>query len=81
VVFHLQAMLPGLVERVQALPAIKNVQAVENRLLVSLDDPDAQNPAIVRTLVEGGAGVQFVGELRHSLEDIYLEMIRQEEAQ
>ena len=44
-----------------------------------LPGPDAQNPAIVRTLVEGGAGVQFVGELRHSLEDIYLEMIRQEE--
>ncbi|GAP16109.1 ABC-type multidrug transport system, ATPase component [Longilinea arvoryzae] len=79
VVFHLQSMLPGLSDRVRNLRGIKDVQAVENRLLVSLDDPEAQNPAIVKTLVEAGAGVQFVGELRHSLEDIYLEMIRQEE--
>jgi len=81
VVFHLQAMLPGLAERVRGLPAVKDVQVVDSRLLVSLEDPEAQNPGIVRTLVEAGAGVQFVGELRHSLEDIYLEMIRQEEAQ
>jgi ABC-2 type transport system ATP-binding protein len=80
VVFHLQAMLPGLAERVRGLPAVKDAQAVDNRLLVSLEDPEAQNPGIVRALVEAGAGVQFVGELRHSLEDIYLEMIRQEEA-
>jgi ABC-2 type transport system ATP-binding protein len=80
VVFHLQAMLPGLAERVRGLPAVKDAQAVDNRLLVSLEDPEAQNPGIVRMLVEAGAGVQFVGELRHSLEDIYLEMIRQEEA-
>ena len=29
--------------------------------------------------VEAGADIQFVGELRHSLEDIYLRMIRTEE--
>jgi len=79
VVFHLQAMLPGLAERVRGLPAVKDAQVVDNRLLGSLEDPEAQNPGIVRALVEAGAGVQFVGELRHSLEDIYLEMIRQEE--
>lgn len=80
VVFHLQAMLPGLAERVRALQGIKDVKAVENRLLISLENPEAQNPGIVKTLVEAGAGVQFVGELRHSLEDIYLEMIHQEES-
>ena len=63
----------------RGLPAVKDAQVVDNRLLVSLEDPEAQNPGIVRALVEAGAGVQFVGELRHSLEDIYLEMIRQEE--
>jgi len=31
----------------------------------------------VRKLVEAGAEIQFVGELRHSLEDIYLQMIHQ----
>jgi ABC-2 type transport system ATP-binding protein len=41
-----------------------------------MDDPEAQNPIIVRKLVEAGADVQFVGELRHSLEDVYLSLIK-----
>jgi ABC-2 type transport system ATP-binding protein len=49
---------------------------VENKLVVTLDDPDAQNPAVVRELVGAGADVQFVGELRHSLEDVYLELVK-----
>jgi ABC-2 type transport system ATP-binding protein len=45
-------------------------------LLISLDDPASRNPAIVRVLVERGASVQFVNELKHSLEDVYLSLIR-----
>ena len=37
--------------------------------------PKTQNPVIVRKLVEAGADVQFVGELRHSLEEVYLSLI------
>lgn len=76
VVFHLQSVQPAWIEQVRALPFVKDVDAIDSRLVVSLDDPEAQNPVIVRCLVEAGAQVQFVGELRHSLEDIYLQMIR-----
>lgn len=76
VVFHLQALEPRWVEAVNALPFVNEVQPVDNRLVVSLENPEEQNPAIVRCLVEAGASIQFVGELRHSLEDIYLEMIQ-----
>jgi ABC-2 type transport system ATP-binding protein len=60
---------------VQALPFVKEARALENRLVVGLDNPEEQNPVIIRKLVEVGAAVQFVGEIRHSLEDIYLQMI------
>jgi len=40
-----------------------------------LDDPEANNPALIRTLVGAGADVQFVGELRRSLEDVYLQLV------
>ena len=43
--------------------------------MVGLDDPEADNPALVRRLVEAGANIQFVGELRHSLEDVYLRLL------
>jgi hypothetical protein len=49
--------------------------AAGDRLVITLADPAAQNPAIVRTLVEQGAAVQFVNEVKHSLEDVYLSLI------
>jgi ABC-2 type transport system ATP-binding protein len=75
VVFHLSSLDPAWVPLIQALPFVKEARAMENRLLVGLDNPEEQNPVIIRKLVEAGAAVQFVGEIRHSLEDIYLQMI------
>jgi ABC-2 type transport system ATP-binding protein len=75
VVFHLQYADPAWAGMLKALPFVKDAQVIENKILVSLDAPEEQNPILLRKLVEAGAAVQFVGELRHSLEDIYLQMI------
>jgi len=75
VVFHLRELRPDWVPAISSLTGIHDVQPLENRLVVSMESPEEQDPIIVRRLVELGADVQFVGELRHSLEDIYLEMI------
>ncbi len=77
VIFHLQAVEPRWTEMVRGLPYVKEARAVDNRLVVTLESPEERNPAIVRALVEAGAQIQFVGELRHSLEDIYMQMIHQ----
>jgi ABC-2 type transport system ATP-binding protein len=77
VVFHLEQVNPAWVGRLQSLAFVKDIQAVDNRLVLGLDDPASQNPILVRTLVESGANIRFVGELRHSLEDIYLQLIDQ----
>jgi ABC-2 type transport system ATP-binding protein len=76
VVFHLRSLNPDWVIGVAQLPGVTEVQPVDNHLVISLANPEEQNPAIVRTLVNYGADIQFVGELRHSMEDIYLEMIQ-----
>ena len=75
VVFHLKEAQPAFGELVKQLPFVKDVQVIDNKILVTLDNPEEQNPLILRKLVEAGALVQFVGELRHSLEDVYLQMI------
>jgi ABC-2 type transport system ATP-binding protein len=75
VVLHLAGPAAALVGPAQALPFVKEVQAVDNKLVVALDNPEADNPALVRALVGAGAEIQFVGEIRHSLEDIYLRLI------
>jgi ABC-2 type transport system ATP-binding protein len=75
VVFHLRRLDPAWAEAVRAQPFVKDAQAVDGRLLVHLDDPETHNPLLLRQLVAAGAEVQFVGELRHSLEDVYLRLI------
>jgi len=77
-VFHLRQLLPSHADVVRGLGFVHSVQAVENKLVVTLDDPEAQNPAIVRALVEAGAEIQFVGELRRTLEDVYLRLVGNE---
>ena len=75
VVFHLREADDALLARVNALPFVKEAQRIENKLVIGLDDPETHNPVLVRLLVEAGVDVQFVGELRHSLEDVYLSLV------
>jgi len=75
VVFHLRQADESTLALVRGLPFIKNAQRVDNKIVAGLDDPEMHNPAIVRALVETGADVQFVGELKHSLEDVYLSLM------
>jgi ABC-2 type transport system ATP-binding protein len=56
-------------------PGVRETETVSNKLLITLDEPERDNPELVRRLVVAGAEVQFVGEIRHSLEDIYLQLL------
>ncbi len=75
VVFHLKQLDPDWLSLVKNFSFVKEAQAVDDRLVIGLDDPEEQNPTIITNLVNAGAQIQFVGELRHSLEDVYLQMI------
>jgi len=43
--------------------------------VVQVSDPAAVTPALARTLVSAGADVLGLGEIRRSLEDVYLELV------
>ncbi len=77
VVFHLREAGNGLVEAVSKFAFAHDVKIVENKIVVTLDDPDSQNPEIIRALVDAGADIRFVGELRHSLEEVYFQLVKQ----
>lgn len=76
VVFHLRETDDALVSAVQAVPNVQEAKVIDNKLLVVVDDPDLRNPDIVRALVNAGADIRFVGELRHSLEDVYFQLMK-----
>ncbi|RMG89020.1 MAG: ABC transporter ATP-binding protein [Chloroflexi bacterium] len=78
VVFHLAQTADSFIDTLRHIPLVKEIQAIDNKLVVALDEPEKHNPDLIRRLVQAGADIQFVGELRHSLEDIYLQLIRDE---
>jgi ABC-2 type transport system ATP-binding protein len=47
--------------------------------IISVTDPDVAAPAVARALVAARADVRSIGESQHSLEDVYLELIDEEE--
>ena len=59
-----------------ALPYVREARLVDNKLVVTLDNPEENNPGAIRALVGAGAEIQFVGELRHSLEEVYLQLVK-----
>jgi ABC-2 type transport system ATP-binding protein len=78
VVFHLEHIEPRFVQAVEDKEFVRSIKSMENKLVVVLEDPETQNSAIVRMLVELGADIQFVGELRRTLEDVYLRLMKGE---
>ena len=79
VVFHLYQASSEWRDSIAELEGVQDVQIIDNKIVVSLDEPDIRNPEIIRTLVNAGADIQFVGELRRSLEDVYLQLMEQSE--
>jgi ABC-2 type transport system ATP-binding protein len=76
VVFHLVQPNESLAASIRDLPYVHEAKIVDNKLVVNLDDPESHNPEVIRSLVNAGADIQFVGELRHSLEDVYLQLVK-----
>lgn len=81
-------LTPELVRRIAGLAAVESAafeQAADSvgdrpRILVDLE-PGADAAAAVRLLVESGAEVSSVETARESLEDIFLKLVEEEEAQ
>jgi ABC-2 type transport system ATP-binding protein len=74
--------IESLAATVRALPFVQHVELLAaadaqdgGRLVISLDDPALRNPTIVQALVTQGAQIQFVNELKHTLEDVYLSLM------
>jgi ABC-2 type transport system ATP-binding protein len=76
VVFHLRQADAGLERAVQELPFVREARLIDEKMIVTLDDPETHNPEIIRSLVGAGADIQFVGELRHTLEDVYMQLVK-----
>jgi ABC-2 type transport system ATP-binding protein len=80
-VVHLANVTEKIANSRQKLNAVKNMRAVENKLVLDMDHPETDNPELVRTIVAAGGDIQYVTELKSTLEDVYLKLIREAKAQ
>ncbi len=80
-IIHIETITDPVLTAVQNLNSVKNVRASDNKLIIELDSPEKDNPEIVRAVVRAGGNVQYVTELRSTLEDVYLKLIREASAQ
>lgn len=76
IIVHLGTSSEGFIPAVKKLSFVSDVKAVENKLVIQLDDPEMHNPELIRELVDAGALIQFIGELRYSLEEVYLQLVK-----
>ncbi len=65
----------SLVAAVRALPVVGDVSALDHHLSISLADPAADTPGVVRALVAAGAGIVDVRPRSASLEAVYFEVM------
>ena len=79
IVFQLKTADDVIVGKLRALPYVHSAERSENKLVLQLEDPEEENPQILELLVKEGYRVQFVGEFRHSLEEVYLKLVAPKE--
>ncbi|MCW3999714.1 MAG: ABC transporter ATP-binding protein [Candidatus Bathyarchaeota archaeon] len=80
-IVHLTSLSDAVVSAVKELGAVKAVRQGDNKLILDMDNPEQDNPEVVRAIVSAGGSVQYVTELRSTLEDVYLKLIREVPAQ
>ena len=68
---------PAGIEEALDLPFIKRIERDDGALVISLTDPERENPILVKRLVELGAKVQSVSELDVRLEEMYLDVMEE----
>jgi len=79
IVFHLKYVDETMISAIKEFDYVTDVKAFENKIVATLDDPELRNPELIRSLIDNGADLTFVGELRHSLEDVYLQLVQNAE--
>ncbi len=80
-IVHLDSVTASVAAAVRNLSSVKNVRISDSKLILDIDNPEKDNPEVVRAIVEAGGNIQYVTELRSTLEDVYLKLIKEASVQ
>ena len=60
------------------LPGVEGWEQAPSGYTLAVSDPDIVAPQVARALVGAGADILSIAESRHSLEDVYLQLINED---
>ncbi len=66
------------VKLLEGTTGIKTVHTEKNRATVVIEKPEISNPMIIKKLIDSGAGILYFNEVKATLEEIYLDLIKDE---
>lgn len=72
---ELEGITPKVVRAVKAVKSVKSAKESGNKLVINVDEPEKSNPELIESIVKAGGRIKFVTEKKHSLQDVYLELI------
>jgi ABC-2 type transport system ATP-binding protein len=76
-VVHLESNGDSVLAAIKKLSTVKSVSKSENKIILDMDNPEKDNPQLIRTIVAAGGNIQYVTESRSTLEDVYLKLVRE----
>lgn len=79
VIVELEKVSEKIINAVKNLDFVLNVEKDGKQLTIELRDFDKSRPELVKCIVESNGKIQSVLEKKHSLEEIYLTLIKEEE--
>ena len=79
VVVELESVDNTIIDAVRKCDFVDNLIRDERKLIIELKDFDRNRPELVKAIVEKHGNIQSVYEKKHSLEDIYLTLTKEEE--
>lgn len=66
-------------ELLRTVSGVSSVDLRDNTASIFVEKPEETNPGIIRELVNNNAEILYINQVKASLEDIYLELVKDEE--
>ncbi|MDA8189639.1 MAG: ABC transporter ATP-binding protein [Dehalococcoidales bacterium] len=76
-VIQLKSASPKVLDSIGRLGFASSVRQEGQSVIVPVARPEEQNPVLIRTIVDAGGEIIFVTEQRASLEEVYLNLIKE----
>ena len=78
IMIRLKTIAKQVTNAINKLPYITKLEQSGNQLMIDIKDSDNNRPELVETIVKAGGRILEVTQERHSLEDVYLTLMKED---